>query len=254
MSTQDLRSLLDDMLSEVDERRDASTRGERAAAAAIEEEPPPAPKPSDDGAFSDVEELRALDDVSFCKVLAACPRDDLLTVLSGASRGLQRKILTNMSSESVAWLQKNLEYFDEPTRALLAAGQRKMLSVANKLAAAGTIALRAAGESGDAASELLSEEIESLGGAIAELLTLVQRKGVAGLSEVVSGADPFLDHGLKLVVSGTDEAELARALDGKRARLLADYTRRLAVIREGVMALARAESPDSFRKRLGDIR
>lgn len=253
MSTEQLRSLLDEMLSEVDERREAGTRAERAAPPP-DEEPPPVAVPADDGsAFSDVEELRALDDVSFCKVLAACPRDHLLTVLSGASKGLQRKILTNLSSDSVTWLQKNLEYFDEPTRALLSSGRAKLLDVANRLAEGGAIALPGSPESQGSPSRL-PDELEAVGAALVELLALVEKNGVDGLSEVVSaGGDPLLEHGLKLVAAGADEAEIVRAIDSRRAAAIAAFTRRLALIREGVLALSRKESPESFRKRLGQI-
>ena len=43
--------------------------------------------------------------------VAALTRDDLLTVLSGASDGLRRRILTSVAPASVQWFKQNLAYF-----------------------------------------------------------------------------------------------------------------------------------------------
>ncbi len=240
MSHQGLDSLLDEMLADP----------QFAATTQREAEADPMPEVSSTE-FTDVEQLRALGDVELARVLALVARDDLLTTLSGASDGLRRRILTTLSAESVRWLKQNLAYFDEPTRALLAAGRRKVLAAANRLLEAGTVALpKAPAAQGEAATP---DEVERVGGVLAVLLALVQERGRGALGDVVSAGDPLLDEGLAMVLRAADEGELAEALDARTRALMSAYARRLAVVREGVLALRRGEDPEAFRKRLDGI-
>ena len=244
MSTDGLKSLLDEMLA------DASASF-HATQSRAPEDTPAAPPPTD--SFTDVEQLAALRDTELCRLLALASRDDLLTVLAGASDGLRRRVLTNLAPESVRWLQQNLEYFGEPTRALLAAGRKQMLTLANRLLKEGAIELPK-DPSASAADEPVPDELEALGGAILELLTLVEKKGPKALAGVASvGGDPMLDEGIAAVARGADERALTETLDAAREMLLRAYARRLEVIREGVLALQRGEDPAAFRARFANI-
>ncbi len=240
MSHDGLKSLLDDLLSDPE-------HAFAAAKSAADEAPLALPA----NRFTDVEQLRALADAELIQVLSLATRDDLLTVLSGASDGLRRRILTSLSSASVQWFKQNLAYFDEPTRALLESGRRKLLTLANKLLEGGAIALPrpAATEPADAALD----EVERVGSAVVELLALRQRSGRGALGDVALANDPMLSEGVAMVMRGDDEATITAALDATHARLVAAYARRLAVAREGVLALYRGEEPEAFRKRIGSL-
>ena len=240
MSHDGLKSLLDDLLSDP---------AHAFAAAKSQTSDAPLALPSNN--FSDVEQLRALADAELMKVLALATRDDLLTVLSGASDGLRRRILTSVAPASVQWFKQNLAYFDEPTRALLESGRKKLLAIANKLLDAGAITLPkpAATSTADATVD----EVERVGSAVVELLALRQRSGRGALGDVAVSSDPMLSEGVAMVMRGDDEATITAALDATHARLVAAYARRLAVAREGVLALHRGEEPEAFRKRIEHI-
>ena len=177
MSRQDLKSLLDEMLTDATTQQQKEVREARPVRPA-DRDTTPAPEPPSPSGFTDVEQFRLVHDAEVRKVLAAAARDDVLTMLSGASDGLRRKILTNLSRESVQWLQQNLEYFDEPTRALLAAGRKGVLDVANKLLREGKIALPAPepkDEAGAPKQPRMDDDLERLGSIFTELLGLAQR-------------------------------------------------------------------------------
>jgi hypothetical protein len=176
----------------------------------------------------------------------------LLTVLSGASDGLRRKILGNLSTESVRWLQQNLQYFDEPTRALLSSARNKLLGVANKLLREGAVSLP--GQEGDATARTMSEDIEKLGATILALLERLQRDGRNALASVVrAGGDPILEAAIAAIVAGGDENAVTSAMEAAEGIARAAFERRIAVAREGVKALWSGEEADRFRKRLDRI-
>ena len=77
------------------------------------------------------------------------------------------------------------------------------------------------------------------------------------LMAYLAARDPASAHlgvGLALLAGGAPEDRaLAEALEVKRDLILERYTRRLEVVREGIMALARGEDPDAFRRRFDKI-
>jgi hypothetical protein len=100
---------------------------------------------------------------------------------------------------------------------------------------------------------LALDEVERVGSTVVELLALRQRSGRGALGDVAIASDPLLSEGVAMVLRGDDEATITAALDATHARLVAAYARRLAVAREGVLALYRGEEPEAFRKRIEHI-
>ena len=115
-SRDDLSSLLDAMLDDsatrvaADEVRDREEkeRAERQKqAAALRAR---AEAASAEPTFMEVDTLTGLTDGDLSKVLAKAPPDDLLVLLATAGNVLQRRILSNLSSDSVKWLRENLAH------------------------------------------------------------------------------------------------------------------------------------------------
>jgi hypothetical protein len=239
MSKSNTTSLLDDMLEDASEDFTTTQADDRA-------------RSSDaltSGEFGDVEELLGTSNADLCKILAGATRDDLLTVISSATDGLRRKMLTNLSPDSARWIEQNLAYFDKPTRSLLATGRANVLAVANGLVREGSVvAPRAVGAVQEPS---LDTELERVLGVANELLGVVQRRGTRGLATVVhTGDDPMLKEAVGLIVAGADEATLAAAMDATSTALLARYQQKLRVVREAALALHQGEDPDAFRRRI----
>lgn len=244
MSRENLESLLDAMLEE------SAAAMEAAAAREREEREPkvrrapaqneaPAPK------IDDVAQLASLADGDLRKVIAKSPPDDLLVVLATSGDALQRRVLANLSPESVKWMRDNLAHIDRVTNAERESAHAKVRKAANALLAAGEIALPAPEEAAGAA------EAGDLRALLVDLVRLAARSGPEAVHEALgSVGEPLLEEGLALVARGTAGGELARALAARKADLLAEHAARLGWIEEAVLAIAEGEPAERFAERL----
>jgi hypothetical protein len=255
MSSRDnLTNLLDSMLedsavqqaAEEVRAREAKEREERERQAAALRKAAQAPSGP---AFTDVETLTGLTDGDLSKILAKAPPDDLLVLLATAGDVLQRRILMNLSSDSVKWLRDNLAHIEEVSRAEKEAAHKKVLKVANQLFGSGEIKLpepEAVGS--EEAPTAIDRDLREL---LSELVRIASTAGPEALTEVVQNTEePLLTEGLALVVQGANSGTLRKLLRDKRAALEAEYGKRLLWIEDAIVAIADKEAPDAFRAKL----
>lgn len=85
---------------------------------------------------------------------------------------------------------------------------------------------------------------------VSEVVKLAKGKSPAEIAAIAGHLDqPLLVEGLRLVAEGIDPNQLATALHAAQAELLAEYSRQLDVMREGVMTIRFGEGVDEFRRR-----
>lgn len=85
---------------------------------------------------------------------------------------------------------------------------------------------------------------------VSEVVKIAKGKGPAELTALAGHLDqPLLVEGLRLVAQGIDANQLATALYAAQAELMADYSRQLDIIREGVMTIRFGEGVEDFRRR-----
>lgn len=86
---------------------------------------------------------------------------------------------------------------------------------------------------------------------VSEVVKLAKGKSQADLTAIAGHLDqPLLVEGLRLIAQGIDANQLATALHAAQAELLADYSRQLDVMREGLLAIRFGEGVDEFRRRV----
>lgn len=247
MSRENLESLLDAMLDESEINRAAEAEREREMKAArAAQHAPPAPR-----ALEDVEALTGLPEGDLRKVLAKAAPDDLLVLLATAGDVLQRRILGNLSAESVAWLRANLAHIDEVSNAEREGAHANVLKAANALLGAGEIGAPEAESVGaDAAPNEGDKDLREL---LTDLVRIAKQAGPAALTQLLSGTgEPLLVDGLALIGEGREGDALRSSLALRRAELEASYARRLAWIEEALVAIAAGEAADAFRARIFD--
>lgn len=85
---------------------------------------------------------------------------------------------------------------------------------------------------------------------VSEVVKVAKGKNPADLAALAGHLDqPLLVEGLRLVAQGIDANQLATALYAAQAELMAEYSRQLDVMREGVMTIRFGEGVDEFRRR-----
>lgn len=86
---------------------------------------------------------------------------------------------------------------------------------------------------------------------VSEVVNVAKGKSPADLAAIAGHLDqPLLVEGLRLIAQGIDANDLSTALHATQAELLADYSRQLDVMREGVLAIRFGESVEDFRRRV----
>lgn len=254
MSRENLESLLDAMLDDsatamevaaTQEREERERRAREEQASVLRaraKEEPEAP------VFDAVAALGGLADGELRKVLAKAAPDDLLIVLATSGDDVQRRILANLSEESVRWVRENLAHIERVTNAEREGAEKKVLKVANALLRAGEIALPApSAEGGEAPSAGAGE----LGALLTDLVRIAAQAGPEALAQVLGDAgEPLLEHGLSLLARGTRGSELASALAARKAELVAEHAERLRWMEEAVLAIAEGEPAEHFEKRV----
>jgi flagellar motor switch protein FliG len=90
--------------------------------------------------------LMGLDDRSMQELLRQVPSDRLLLALKGAEEEMKEKIFKNMSQRAAEMLKDDLEAKGPVKLSEVEGAQREILTIARKLAEAGTIALAGKGE------------------------------------------------------------------------------------------------------------
>jgi len=85
---------------------------------------------------------------------------------------------------------------------------------------------------------------------VSEVVKVAKGKSPADLAALAGHLDqPLLVEGLRLVAQGINPNDLATALHAAQAELLAEYSRQLDVMREGVLTIRFGEGVDEFRRR-----
>jgi hypothetical protein len=251
MSKGKLMGMLDSMLEDSEMRQEAAAEEDRQREEAARKAAA-APKkdvPKERPAMTDVGQIAGLADGDVRKILAKAAPDDLLVLLAGGADPLQRRILGNLSTDSVKWMRENLAHMDEMTNAERESAEKKVLKVANKLLAEGEIGLPEA-ESAAAPDGPVQEE-KDLRELLTDIVTIAAQAGPAALSEVLAASgEPLLAEGLELVLSGQGGKELRSELSKRRAALEKSYGQKLLAMEEAIVAIADGESPEAFRKRL----
>lgn len=254
MSRQNLESLLDAMLedsatameAEETRRREEAARREREQQASVLRARAADPAVA---TFHEVVTLTGLPDEQLRKVLAKAPPDDLLIILATSADPLQRRILGNLTADSVKWMRDNLVHIESVSNAEREASQRKVLKAANSLLASGEIGLPEPESVGAAvAPDARDKDLRDL---LTDLVRIAKQAGPEALTEVLASAgEPLLSDGLALVVDGERGDALRSSLSARRAELAADYARRLAWMEDALLAIAEGESAESFRAKL----
>lgn len=250
MSRENLESLLDAMLEdgammmEAQAAREAEerARAQREREAQVE-------KPAAAPVLESVELLGGLPDGDLRKVLAKAPPDDLLVLLATSKDALQRRILGNLSADSVKWLRENLAHIESVNNAEREAAHKKVLKAANALLAAGEIELPEARDATDSADGDASDK--DMRDALTDLVRIAGEAGPEALTEVAAAlGEPLLVEGLGRILAGEHGDALRSALAAHRARLEAEYARRLRWMEDALAAIASGESAEQFRARL----
>ena len=255
MSRDNLMSLLDSMLddsavqlaAEEQMRREAAEAEERERqAAALSRKAKTEPEAP---TFDDIDQLTGLTEPDLRAVLGKSAPDDLLVILATADDVLQRRMLRNLSAESVSWLRENLQYMERVTDAERDGARRKILKAANQLLSAGEIGLPEPESIG--APEAPRSEEKELREVLSDLVRIAGQSGAEALRELADSAgEPLLSTGLSLVLEGVEGDALRAALKEQRVALEARYAQRLALMEEAIVAIATHEPADEFRARL----
>ncbi|MCA9609364.1 MAG: hypothetical protein KC619_27375 [Myxococcales bacterium] len=254
MSTKNLSDLLDAMLDDsaldqaaedVRRREEQERQRQEAALAAKKQAATPEAKPQ----LDDVDQLTGLIEPDLRQVLGGAAPDDLLVVLATAGDALQRRILRNLSPDSVGWLRANLVHMDHVTDHERDQARAKVLKVANKLLAAGEIGLPEADAIGQAAPP--DEERKQMRELLVDLVRIAEQSGAEALTELAESAgEPLLQQGLARVVEGTDADTLKAELTAHRKELEHRYAKRLEWMAEALLAIGRGESAEAFDARV----
>ena len=86
---------------------------------------------------------------------------------------------------------------------------------------------------------------------VTEVVNLTKGKPPAELAAIAGHLDqPLLVEGLRLIANGIGANDLATALHATQAELLAEYSRQLDIMREGLLAIRFGESVEDFRRRV----
>lgn len=254
MSSKDnLTSLLDSMLDdsavlvEADEVR-AREEAERQAQAAARRDQVEAVK-VEVPTLDDVIQLTGLTDPDLRQIIGNAAPDDLLVVLATAADVLQRRILRNLSADSVEWVRANLAHIDAVTDHERDSARGKLLKIGNKLLAAGTISAPEPESIGnDEAPDPEKKELREL---LFDLVLIAEQNGPSALREISESAgEPLLREGLHLVIEGTNGDELRGSLAEIRHSLEQRYAQRLKWMVEALVAIAQGESAAEFRGRV----
>ncbi len=254
MSRDNLENLLDSMLEESATRMEADeTRAREGAAEAERSKQAQAlrARAADSGqaTFHEVVTLTGLPDEHLREVLSKAAPDDLLIILATAADPLQRRILGNLSADSVKWLRDNLAYIESVSNAEREAAEKKVLKVANALLESGDIGLPEPESVGkDAAPDASDKDLRNL---LTNLVRIAGQAGPEALSEVLESAgEPLLRDGLALIVEGKKGDALEEALRARRSELEADHARRLGWMHDALIAIAEGGSAEDFRAKL----
>lgn len=254
MSTKNLSDLLDSMLDDsaltqaaddVRRREEEERRRQEAALAAKKKAASPEAKPQ----LDDVDQLTGLIEPDLRKVLEGAAPDDLLVVLATAGDALQRRILKNLSPDSVSWLRANLVHMDHVTDHERDQARAKVLKVANKLLASGDIGLpEAEAVGGDAPPDAERKQMREL---LVDLVRIADQSGAEALTELAESAgEPLLRLGLAKVVEGAAPDALKQELTVLRKELELRYARRLEWMAEALLAIGAGETAESFDARV----
>ncbi|MEQ8455517.1 MAG: FliG C-terminal domain-containing protein [Sandaracinaceae bacterium] len=247
MSRDNLKGLLDDMLEESATQIEAEATREREALETRKAAPAPAPK--EVAALEAIDALTGLTQEDLQKVLGGAAPDDLLVVLATADDVLQRRILGNLSQESVQWVRQNLEHMDHVTDAERDGARAKVLRVANALLADGEISAPEPEAIG--ADEAPGAQEKGLRDLLTDLVRIAEQSGTGALEQLASSAgEPLLAHGLTLVAEGKKGDALRAELATRRAELERRYAQRLEWMGEALVAIAEGEGAEAFRARL----
>ena len=251
MSRTNLNDLLSSMLDDSEALQDAAEAREMEERAA-ERSARPAPEPDAPAVLlDDVVQLTGLIELDLRVLLSTAAPDDLLVVLATSGDGLQRRILRNMSEDSVRWLRQNLEHIDHVTDHERDQARGKVLKVANKLLADGQI--RAPEPEAIGRDEAPDGERLELRRLLVDLVQIAQQSGVEALSELARTAgEPLLREGVSKVISGVEGDALREQLGQRRGELERRYAQRLKWMVEALVAIADGETADSFAARVFD--
>lgn len=220
-------------------RQEATLRA-KAAEHAKDEAPP---------SLDDVVQLTGLTEGDLRQVLGAAAPDDLLVVLATADGALQRRILRNLTEESVKWMRANLEHMGDVNDHERDQARAKVLKKANQLLADGTIGLPEPESIGnDEAPDPERKELREL---LVDLVEIGERSGPSALRQIADSAgEPLLREGIHKVVDGSDSDTLRSELGELRAELERRYAQRLKWMVEALVAIREGETADSFSKRV----
>jgi len=252
MSRKNLSNLLDSMLDdsaavqeavEVRELEDAQRARVEAAAKASAPAAPSVPT------LEEIEQLTGLTEADLREVMGTAAPDDILVVLATADDVLQRRILRNMSDESVLWLRQNLQHMEQVSDHERDQARGKLLKTANKLLAAGKIGLPDPASVG--VEEAPDGERKELRELLVDLVQIASQSGPEALSELAESAgEPLLREGLSKVIAGESGEALRGELGVLRAELESRYAQRLKWMVEALAAIADRETPESFSERV----
>lgn len=255
MSRKNLEGLLGAMLDESETQQQAAEveemerRAKAKAARDAREAQAEAKEARVAASFDDIGELTGLSHEDLRRVLGAAAPDDLIVVLATAEDVLQRRILSNLGPESVAWVRENLAHMDRVTDAERDGARTKMLKCAKRLLEEGKITAPESESVGQA--EAPRDEEKELRELLTDLVRIAEQAGPEALTELAQSAgEPLLRDGLALVVGGAKGAPLQEKLAAQRAALEARYAKRIAWMSEALVAISEGEEADAFRARL----
>lgn len=255
MSGDDTSSLLDDMLDESAVHRAAeeveeieareAAKKRRAAEAAMQT----AKATRTAAQLASVEELTGLTEPDLRKVLAKAAPDHLLVLVAAGDDTLRRRILGNLSEESVVWIRQNLEHMGSVNDAERDDAHARVLKVANKLLVEGEIGVPEAESVGAAEAPKAPEK--ALREVLTDLVSIGHAGGLEALAELAKSAgEPLLKEGLARVAKGAKGDALRADLAGVKSELEKRYAARLSWMEEALVAIGEGESPEAFRARL----
>lgn len=225
------------------------------------------PKQAQEAKGFDLEGLLGISDGEMRKLLQRVAPDDLVAACIRVSKALRSKILNNLDSKSAKWLQQNIEAMGEITNNLWDSARQKIAKAVHELRLSGTggeIKDKKSNETENATrgevrvkqSEMRAKPSEKgdeseLAGTFVDLLQVVGERGPQALQAVVSEVEePLLRFGLQLILDETEPGRLEVALERAQAELEAKYHHQLSLIRQGVLAIRRGDSPEEFRQRV----
>lgn len=255
MSGDDMSSMLDDMLDEsavqraaeeveeIEARQAAQKRRAAEAAMAVAKETRTAAQ------LQSIDELTGLTEPDLRKVLAKAAPDHLLVLVAAGDDTLRRRILGNLSEESVVWIRQNLEHIDGVHDAERDDAHRRVLKVANALLVEGEIGVPEAESVGAPTAPEPPEK--ALREVLTDLVSIGHAGGLEALAELANSAgEPLLKEGLARVAKGAKGDALRADLADIKQELERRYASRLRWMEEALVAIGEGESPETFRARL----